>query len=146
VRSVELLRWEGGRMLSGHGVHGRTHGLTVVTSTNNGGGSPALGRSSLCYRACRRSVPSFRNAGASRALARAWLDLRSSCSTWSVHGDWRCGTGTASGNTVLCCVVMGKVLYVVEAGGGGKKGNGALEPCSAESACAIDLLMQIINS
>ena len=42
MRSIELLRWEGGRLLlSGHGVDGRAHGLSMAAC--NGGGTPALG-------------------------------------------------------------------------------------------------------
>lgn len=38
---VELLRREGWRLLSGHGVDGRAHGLTM--GVRDGGGTPALG-------------------------------------------------------------------------------------------------------
>jgi hypothetical protein len=38
VGSIELLRWEGRLLLSGHGVDGRAHGLTM--GVRNGGGTP----------------------------------------------------------------------------------------------------------
>jgi hypothetical protein len=75
MRSIKLLRRKGRLLLSGHGVDGRTHGLTMVTICHSGG-TPALGHLwDGGQRGRSRRISSFRHAGLATALARAWLGL-----------------------------------------------------------------------